>query len=119
MFSIKIVVLISVGASGDGADVKFDAFGDSLEGTRPRGDSGSGSGSSQNGDVTPRPKGRPPKKNFIRNIKPEAFKRPSSYSCSDAERLELHKGVGKIKVGDCYECLVLKSVNFFRFTNIF
>jgi hypothetical protein len=88
----------------EGGDMKFEAFGDVVEGTRPRGDSGSGSGSSQNGDVTPRPKGRPPKKNFIRNIKPEAFKRPSSYSCSDAERLELHKGAGKIKVRDSF-CL--------------
>ena len=60
----------------------------------------SGSNSSQNGDaVTPRSKSRP-KKNFIKNIKPEAFKRPSSYSCSEVEKLEVQKAVGKFKSKD-------------------
>ena len=62
-----------------------------------------GSGSSQNGDITPRGDATPrqklrAKKNFIKNIKPEAFKRPSSYSCSEAEKLELQKAIGKSKV---------------------
>jgi len=67
--------------------------------TRGRGDTlSSGSGSSQNGEaVTPRQKARA-KKNFIKNIKPEAFKRPSSYSCSDAEKMELQGTAGKFKV---------------------
>ncbi|XP_070194808.1 protein FAM135A-like [Littorina saxatilis] len=59
----------------------------------------SGSNSSQNGEVavTPRQKARA-KKNFIKNIKPEAFKRPSSYSCTDAEKLEIQKEAGKTKL---------------------
>ncbi|XP_076440351.1 protein FAM135A-like isoform X2 [Babylonia areolata] len=65
---------------------------------RPRGDTqSSGSNSSQNGEaVVLRSKSRS-KKNFIKNIKPEAFKRPSSYSCSEAEKLELERAVGKFK----------------------
>ena len=60
----------------------------------------SGSNSSQNGDaVTLRQKSRS-KKNFIKNIKPEAFKRPSSYSCSEVEKLEIQKTVGKLKSKD-------------------
>ncbi|KAL8596029.1 hypothetical protein ACOMHN_021069 [Nucella lapillus] len=93
-----------MGSSGDGhhktkgeatAPLTTNAAADN---PRPRGDTTSSeSNSSQNGDaVVLRPKSRS-KKNFIKNIKPEAFKRPSSYSCSDAEKLELEKAVGKFK----------------------
>ncbi|KAK7501141.1 hypothetical protein BaRGS_00007626 [Batillaria attramentaria] len=54
----------------------------------------SSSSLSLNGEVTPRVKSRS-KKNFIKNIKPEAFKRPSSYSCSEVEKLEIQKAIGK------------------------
>lgn len=94
---------VAGGAAGEQGGSKPDILASSEAADSPRLQKdtlSSGSNSSQNGDaVTPRPKSRS-KKNFIKNIKPEAFKRPSSYSCSEAEKLEIQKAVGKVKSKD-------------------
>ncbi|XP_025110333.1 protein FAM135A-like isoform X1 [Pomacea canaliculata] len=78
------------------------------EGPRPKSDSNSSSSAtSQNGDsVIPRPKTRL-KKKFIKNIKPETFKRPSSYSCSEVEKQKIDKGGGKFESKEEKEIVTL------------